>query len=147
MRIDRAAYLALSLVVSFASAASAIEVTGCGQEVPAGQVGVLTADLDCGSSATAGSYGVELEANATLDLQGHTITGSQWAIYCSERGTCHVTSTTDTGTVTGAEAGIWPVGSKVVVSHMHFAGNAYGIANNLKTTLTDVLSSPTTASR
>ena len=62
VRIDRASYLALSIMVAFASAAAAFEVTACGQEVAAGEVGVLTTDLDCGPRTAVGSYGVELEA-------------------------------------------------------------------------------------
>jgi hypothetical protein len=131
--------LALGIVLSFATAAAAVDITACDQEVPAGQTGVLTTDLDCSSDTEPGSYAVELERGATLDMQGHTITGPQWAVYCPGPGKCTVTSTTGTpGTLKGAEAGIWTPASKVVVSNVHLAGNAYAISNNPKTTLTDV---------
>src|SRR5436190_12695689 len=94
--------LASSIVLFLVASAGAVDITGCDQEVSAGQVGVLTTDLDCGWPAPPGSYGVELEKNATLDLQGHTISGAQWAVYCPDRGRCTVTSTGAKGTLTGA---------------------------------------------
>ena len=131
-----AARFALLLVLSFGTAAWAFDVTDCDQEVPEGEVGVLTTDLDCGSNTVPGSYGVELERGATLDMQGHTITGAQWAVYCPGPGICAVTSTTGTpGTITGAEAGIWTPDTKLVASNLHLVGNAYAISNNPKTTL------------
>lgn len=137
--MNTAPRLALSIIVSLATAAEAFDVTSCDQEVPAGEVGVLTADLDCGPNTVPGSYGVELERYATLDMQGHTITGAQWAVYCPGPGKCTVTSTTGTpGTLTGAEAGIWTPGSKVLVSNVRFVDNSYGISNNPKATLSDV---------
>src|SRR5262245_61121520 len=102
------AALAVAIVLSLVRTAGAVDITACDQEVPAGEVGVLTTDLDCGWPAPPGSYGVEIGKSATLDLQGHTIRGAQWAVYCPERGRCSVTSTTGgKGALTGAEAGIW----------------------------------------
>jgi hypothetical protein len=133
-----ASRLALSIVLSFASVSHAVDITACDQDVPAGQLGVLTVDLDCGANMVPGSYGVELERSATLDMQGHTITGAEWAVYCADPGRCTVISTTGTpGTLTGAEAGIWAPATKVVVSNVRFVANGYGISNNPKTTLTD----------
>ena len=128
----------LIVALSLASVAAAVEITGCDQEVPAGEVGVLTTDLDCSWDTEPGSYGVELGRSATLDLQGHTITGPEWAVYCPGPGRCTVTSTGSPGTLTGAEAGIWTPASKVVVSNVRFVGNQYGISNNPKATLDDV---------
>lgn len=131
--------LAVAVAVSWTSVAGAVDITACHQEVPAGQVGILTTDLDCGWNTVEGSYGVELQRNATLDMQGHTISGSQWAVYCPGPGRCTVTSTTATpGTLTAAEAGIWTPGSKVVVSNVHITNNTYGISNNPKATLSNV---------
>ena len=129
---------ALGVVLLLATGAAALDITACDTEVPAGDVAVITTDLDCGPNTVPDSYGIELESGATLDLQGHTITGAQWAVYCPGPRTCTVTSTSGTGTLTGAEAGIWTPESKVVVSNVHFADNEYGISNNPKTTLTDV---------
>jgi hypothetical protein len=136
--MQTAAALALGIVLSFAGIAGAVDITACDQEVPAGQVGVLTTDLDCGWPAPEGSYGVELGKSATLDLQGHTISGSQWAVYCPERGRCTVTSTGAKGLLTGAEAGIWAPQAKIYVSNVRIAGNSYAISAAPKLTLTDV---------
>jgi hypothetical protein len=73
--------VALGIVLSLAGIAGALDITACDTAVPAGEVGVLTVDLDCGPNTVPDSYGVELARNATLDLQGHTITGAQWAVY------------------------------------------------------------------
>jgi hypothetical protein len=129
----------LVFALSLATVAEAVDITGCDQEVPAGEIGVLTTDLDCSWDTEPESYGVELGRSATLDMQGHSITGPQWAVYCPGPGRCTVTSTSTTpGTLTGAEAGIWTPNSKIVVSNVRFVGNQYGISNNPKTTLTDV---------
>ena len=69
-------YSAASLLLSamFAgSPAQAVDVVTCGQVVPAGEIGVLTGDLDC--SATSSSA-VIVGVGATLDLKGYTLTGS-----------------------------------------------------------------------
>ena len=109
-----ASRFALGMILTLAPVAEGIDIPSCDTDVPEGQLGVLTADLDCSWNTAEGSYGVELGRNATLDMQGHTITGSQWAVYRSGPGKCTVTSTTGTpGTLTGAEAGIWSPTSKV----------------------------------
>jgi hypothetical protein len=134
-----ASRLAFGMILTLAPVTEAVDLSSCDSEVPAGQLGVLTADLDCSLNTAEGSYGVELGRNATLDMQGHTITGSQWAVYCPGPGRCTVTSTTGTpGTLTGAEAGIWSPTSKVEASHVQIIANQYGISNNPKTTLADV---------
>jgi hypothetical protein len=56
------AAMALSTIM-VASPSSAVDVTVCGQEIPAGEVGVLTADLDC--SGMAGSNAVQLGVGAS----------------------------------------------------------------------------------
>ena len=50
-----------------------VEVTECGQVVPARQTGVLMVDLDC--PVEAGSAVVTLEERASLEMNGHTISG------------------------------------------------------------------------
>jgi hypothetical protein len=55
-----------------ANAALAVDVTSCGQVIPANEVGSLTGDLDC-SAAAAGSKAVSLGNRATLELNGNTI--------------------------------------------------------------------------
>ncbi|TMB58824.1 MAG: hypothetical protein E6J56_01730 [Deltaproteobacteria bacterium] len=81
------------LVPLFAGRASAVDVAACGQLVPAGQVGVLQADLDCGGDEAAGAClteaaaacasdpgcmdaacgGVLLRDGSTLEMNGHTV--------------------------------------------------------------------------
>jgi hypothetical protein len=119
----------LLLALSVASAA-AVDVTVCGQIVPAGQTGVLVADLDC-SAMPAGANAIVLERKASLDLQGHTLIGPAWdngaqgaAVRClfgeprcvetptglrckGPNGACRVfSSTTTPGTITGPGAAI-----------------------------------------
>ena len=63
----------LLLLVLFGSVAraSAAPIVACGQQIPAGGVGVLEADLTCaGAFATSA---LVLGQNARLDLNGHTV--------------------------------------------------------------------------
>ncbi len=62
--------VSLSLVTA-GVARAAVDVTTCGQTVPDGQVGHLTADLACASGV-----GVRLGDNAKLKLHGHVLSGS-----------------------------------------------------------------------
>lgn len=63
--------LSLAAFVGMSVPAAALEVTQCGQTVPAGETGVVQVDLDCPNDA----FGVRLLPRATLDLNGHTIKG------------------------------------------------------------------------
>lgn len=56
--------------------AHAVDVTTCQQVVPAGETGVLVADLDCSGLGGTDDNAVRLETRATLHLNGHRITGS-----------------------------------------------------------------------
>lgn len=67
----RVVFLA-SLTILAARTVAAIDVTSCGATLPETDTGVLQVDLDC---AGAGPYGVRLLRKATLDLNGHSITG------------------------------------------------------------------------
>jgi hypothetical protein len=72
--------IALWLAI-LAGSASAFDVTTCGETVPAGDVGVLRADL-----VGCDYYAVELEDGATLQMNGHAILGSiVYSIYCTGR--------------------------------------------------------------
>lgn len=51
---------------------AAVDITACGQTIPAGETGVLASDLDCSG---AGAYAVLLLRRATLDLNDHTLIG------------------------------------------------------------------------
>ncbi len=89
------------------SAHAAVDVTACGQEVPRGQVGVLVADLDCGWPTDELTYGVRLAKGATLNLNGHTITGPRFGVLCPEA--CKVVGP---GTIQNAYYGVWAFDSK-----------------------------------
>lgn len=79
----RLVIIALSGIVLGASHAAAIDITTCGQTVPAAQVGVLQAPLVCDTSE---APAVTLEHRATLSMNGHSITVSGWpAAYCTGR--------------------------------------------------------------
>ncbi len=130
--------VALSLSFAFAlpslAAPPPIEVTACGQEVPAGRSAILTTDLACGT--TNGAIGVALGRGAKLDMQGHTITGGVAAVAClpvlcdgtwcgptKTSGRCEVSN----GTITGARYEAISAG-KVVVRNMTLLNNrAYGV--------------------
>ena len=73
--INRAAIVSAVIVsTAFESRAADIPITGCGQTVPSAQRGVLQSDLVCPVGAP-GTGAVLLERNATLELNGHRITG------------------------------------------------------------------------
>ena len=62
------------LAILVASEARGVDVTTCGQVVPAGDTGVLVADLSCAGDGTyLADVGVRLEAGARLDLAGHRL--------------------------------------------------------------------------
>jgi len=78
-RSTRAALLGTAAVVLIAAAsAAAVDITECDQMVPAGETGVLQADLTC---STLSGVAVTLEPSATLQLNGHTITGGVQGIF------------------------------------------------------------------
>jgi hypothetical protein len=124
--------LAAVLALAFSPSPSrAVDVTTCGQTVPADEIGVLQGDLDC-SGAVAGSDGVTLSRGASLDMQGHTLVGPAWdndaqngAVRCRfgevkcrvapdgrakcryPSGACRVFSSVGTGTITGGAVGVY----------------------------------------
>src|SRR5262245_55135545 len=67
--------------IAVAAAPEMVEVTTCGQEVPRGAIGYLTADLSC--SPTDPSVGVVLGKRAQLDLRGFTLSGGYTAVSCN----------------------------------------------------------------
>ena len=71
-------WLGLALVVTMQSAAYALDVNVCGQEIPPGATGTLVSDLRC---ATGVGVGVLLNRDATLQLNGHSITGGDISVY------------------------------------------------------------------
>lgn len=76
-------HAAALLATTLAAPALAVDVTTCGQRIPAGSVAVLQADLDC-----TGFFGVILEGTSTLQLNGHTLSGvNAGSVYC-QKGKC-----------------------------------------------------------
>jgi hypothetical protein len=127
------------VVVCVASAASALDITTCGQVVPGGETGVQQVDLDC-SDQPVGTYGVSVERSGTLDLNGHTLVGPPlqpngqlgFAVFCPlapgcdpatpgcrGRGKCTVTSSVGLGSVT--QGGIVS-GHDLVATHLSIVG-------------------------
>ena len=87
------ALAALSLSTPAAVSSAQVEITTCGQAV-FGQSATLMADLDCSGSSAPG-----IEAGgASIELNGHTITGGTHGISCD--GKCSVEGP---GTITGAD--------------------------------------------
>lgn len=76
----RSVLVALTLLVPML--AYGVDVTGCGQAVPARETGVLQVDLvGCGSSAV----GVFLSDRSELDLNGHAVASGAIGVHCTER--------------------------------------------------------------
>ena len=126
------------LIGVLASSAHAFDVTGCGQLVPAGQVGVLQADLDC--SATSGNCfddpargcardpgctdaqcpGVVVRKDATLQMNGHTVANG--VVLCAD--SCAVVGP---GTVVGG-FGVASMKNLTVSGGLDVHDGAIGIA-------------------
>jgi len=71
--VKRYVLACVALIEIAAGAAGAVEVVSCGQVIAAGEVGTLSAALDC-STAPSGSRAVAMGNRATLQLQGNSIT-------------------------------------------------------------------------
>ena len=133
------------LVPLFAVRASAVDVATCGQLVPAGQVGVLQADLDCGGDEAAGAClteaaaacasdpgctdaacgGVLLRDGSTLAMNGHTVANG--VVVCPLfHSSCSVVGP---GTIVGGY-GLTALGRKLDASGgLDVHGGEVGIAN------------------
>lgn len=97
--------LAVAAVLLLASRAQGVDVTACGQVIPAHSTGVLLADLICpASDPLTFDAGVILQTGATLDLAGHRLEmgddgGNLAGVDC--HGRCTVTSSVAGGAVVG----------------------------------------------
>jgi hypothetical protein len=86
--------------------AAAVDITECGQVVPAREVGNLIADLDCSDPNQSRLFTLLLEHRATLNLNGFSVIGPvgsdrSFCVFCD--GSCRVNGP---GTITGCEFGI-----------------------------------------
>ena len=110
--------------------ARAVDVANCGTTVQELDSGRLVADLDC-----TGSSGIQLNDDATLDMNGHAIIGGTWAVYCF--GDCTVVGP---GDISGATAyALWGYRGRAAITNVHFDANPLHIDLPLhKVVLTDV---------
>jgi hypothetical protein len=74
--------LAAVVALLIAHPASAVDVTACGQTVPAGAIGIVVSDIACASQDP---FIVMLEDRATLDLGGHVLSGGEISVQCATR--------------------------------------------------------------
>src|SRR5262245_43684250 len=123
-----------------ASAAPPIDITECDQDVPHGRLGILQADLVCDTH-----YAVHLDTDATLDMQGFSITlvptpdgpgpePPQSAVYCAtleeeKHSRCRVISSGGPGVIAGGGLVTFGIfGDRVDVENVAVSGFAiYGI--------------------
>jgi len=109
--------MAILMAILAGGPALAMDITTCGQFVPAGESAVLTTDLACARTTTwpFSAQGVTLDGGASVHLSGHSITGDGGGVgvTCNpqsvraRREPCRVTGP---GTVSGFELGIGGVG-------------------------------------
>ena len=124
--------LASVLVLAAIGRSEAMDVTSCGQFVRDGDTGVLVADLACTSSL--GSSAVELGARATLELDGHTISGD--GVYCPSG--CTILGP---GDITGAYAAVIGNGIRpmTLAGGLSIHDNVFGVVDGgSRLTLMDV---------
>lgn len=121
-----------------AAAAVDVDVTTCGQVVPSGARGRLTADLDCTGQPGSGYDGaVVLLRGARLDLAGFTLTVDQtrYGVVCGEpcgdeplalcKSACKITGSG--GSIVGAAVGI--VAASTEVRDVTITGTVTAIAS------------------
>lgn len=89
-------------VIASGLPAAALDVSTCGQTLPARSVGVLTGDLVCAPGETA----VRLGVNSTLDLNGYDIVAPDgWGVWCEPGRRCTVIG--NGGEIRDANAGVY----------------------------------------
>jgi hypothetical protein len=130
----RGVAMVLATLVMASPVAATVFVTDCRQSVPAGETAILAADLACGSSPVwpFSALGVRLGTGATLELDGHSITGNDTGVGvdCESSGAvgrrtpCRVVGP---GEVSHFELGIGVVGT-VSVEDVTVRFNRFGIA-------------------
>ena len=123
--------LVLLLVGTVPGLARGGDIATCATTVPTGQEGRLVADLDC-----AGSPGIQLDDDATLDMNGHAIaTGGAWAVYCF--GDCTIVGP---GRISGAtDYALWGYRGRASISNVDFEASRFHIDLPLhKVALTNV---------
>ena len=126
LRTLQSTLAAFGLVVLVTGTATAVDITACGQIVPAHEVGVLQSDLVCTG------HGLAVRASGTLQLAGHSITGDgdigETGVVCSgpngrATGRCTIQGP---GTISGFGRGVNVI-SSVVLRDLVVTGNGDGI--------------------
>jgi len=139
---------ALVLLLGFAGSARTADITQCTQKIPAGDIGILQADLVCGDAGfcqegldvgdqpctssgpcAPGSacvrFGVRIGNGGRLELNGHSIGGPAAGSAVDCAGRCTITGP---GSLAGAELGIhMNRGGHIVVKNLALQGNVVGI--------------------
>lgn len=116
----------VTLALLCAGRALALDITTCGQTVPAGQVGELQNDLLCSTATPA----VNLESGTALHLNGHTITGGSSGVYGPLEGHFDVRGP---GTISDADVAGIAVGANAsaTISALTVQGCYFGIYGDL----------------
>ncbi len=118
---------ALGLVLGTVTSAPAIDVTECGQTIGRSEVGQLQQDLDCHATGLDPARGIFLQRGATLELNGHTITGdgSGFGIQVGGRRR-DLVAIDGPGVITNFFVGITGVSTRLRVRHVVAHHNRYG---------------------
>jgi hypothetical protein len=110
------------LIALGATAASAVDIMTCGQFLDPGEVGILTQDLNCGSSTN----GAFLSRGATLRLNGHVLTSAAplglAAVDCFDR--CNVLGP---GEIVGGAIAVAGSGRILVAGGVDIHGAGVGV--------------------
>lgn len=116
----------LALALLFSAPAGAVDVTSCGQIIPARQTADLIADLDCPDAPSSGTLqelsGIYLERGARLHLNGFTLSGEVYGVGCE--GTCTIEGP---GTIRDFAEGVVSYGTTKVENVVFQDSNGYAI--------------------
>lgn len=113
-------------VAAPAPAKTMVPVTACGQIVPRGAIGYLTADLDC--SGQNDTMGVIVLPGSGLELRGFTITGGLFGVACYD---VREKPGFPPGFYTGGTCRIDGGGGNIVASYAHGIGGTRVFVANL----------------
>ena len=123
----KATALAVLAIGVWGNVARAVDVSACGQVVPAGEVGILVTSLDC--SGVPGTDGVVLLNRASLELRGNTIISPSAGASVSCQGArCAVSGPGFLLSVPFRGTGIAAAKSVTVSGNVEIAGHEVGIA-------------------
>lgn len=125
----------LPTLLVFVGVAHALDITTCDQTVPSAQVGVLQADLvcpnpntldDCIGAGDGAPAAVRLAANATLQMNGHSITGGCFGVRSFTGGARNRIAIQGPGSISGAFYGVFFEG-RLTISDVTLDANQGGV--------------------